>query len=76
MSWWNGPDPSDGDQFPWDGLPAGVRAAAFWGAVALPVAYVPLFATGLDTTEHQLLLIGLLAVNVVVVVLGHRYRIE
>lgn len=76
MSRQRGLDPFDWDSRRFGPVLARLRAAAFWVAVCLPVAYVPLLATGLDTTEHQLLLVGFLSLNVIVVVLGHRYRTE
>lgn len=51
-------------------LLAAPRAVAFWSAVALPLAYMPLLYEGLTGSEAVLLL-GLVAVNMVAFVLGH-----
>lgn len=50
-----------------------VRAVAFWLAVVLPLAYLPLLAdgfTGADLVPFTVVL----AANVVVLTLGHEYR--
>lgn len=48
------------------------RAASFWAAIVLPVAYLPLLAGGL-TGGDVLLFTALVAVNVGAFVLGHDY---
>lgn len=49
---------------------ARVRAAAFWSAVALPVVYLPLVATG-TVWEQPLAFCALLALNAVTFLVGH-----
>jgi hypothetical protein len=51
-------------------LLAAPQAVAFWSAIALPLAYMPLLYGGLNGSE-ALLLIGLVAANLVAFVLGH-----
>lgn len=50
-----------------------VEGLAFWTAVFVPVAYVPLLLTGLSTVGDAALLIQLLTVNTLALVLGHGY---
>ncbi len=50
-----------------------VRAIAFWTAVLLPFAYVPLLATGLDSVTMALTFVALMAVNVCALVVGQPY---
>jgi uncharacterized membrane protein len=57
-------------------VPSPVIAAAFWTAIVLPFVYLPLLATGLNTTEAQLLFVVLVALNVVMVIVGHSHRPE
>lgn len=51
---------------------AGVRAAAFWAAVVLPLAYVPAAygAMGFETWSA----LGLIAVHMACVVIGHEHN--
>jgi hypothetical protein len=51
-----------------------VRALAFWTAVALPVAYLPLLATGLDSLQVVVAFVTLVAVNVCALVVGQSYQ--
>lgn len=48
-----------------------VTAAAFWTAVVLPVAYVPLLLVGPVGGERALLVAALLAMNAIALVVGH-----
>jgi len=50
-----------------------VHAIAFWTAVLLPFAYVPLLATGLDSVPVALTFVVLIAVNVCALVVGQPY---
>ncbi len=50
-----------------------VRAIAFWTAVLLPLVYVPLLATGLDSVTMALTFVALMAVNVCALVVGQPY---
>lgn len=56
-------------------LLAPVRAAAFWSAVALPLVYLPLVATG-AVWDRPLAFCALLALNAVAFVAGHGYDPE
>lgn len=51
-------------------LVAGLRALAFWVAVVLPLAYLPmLYEVGI--TPSATTLVGLVAIHVVAIVVGH-----
>jgi len=52
---------------------AAVRAIAFWTAVVLPVMYVPLLATGLDSVRTAVTFAALAAVHVCTLVVGQPY---
>lgn len=54
---------------------APVRAAAFWTAVALPLAYLPLLATG-AVWDRPLAFCTLLALNAAAALVGHGYDPE
>ena len=54
---------------------APVRAAAFWSAVALPLAYVPLVATG-AAWDLPLVFCALLALNALAFLVGHGHDPE
>jgi hypothetical protein len=56
-------------------LAAPIRFVAFWIAVALPFLYLPLVAGGLNGGEPTAFL-GLLATNVVALVVGHGHRAD
>jgi hypothetical protein len=51
---------------------ATVRTLAFWLAVVLPLAYLPLLADGI-TGGELVPFVALLAANVVALLLGHDY---
>jgi hypothetical protein len=53
-------------------LVRGFRRLAFWLAIVLPVAYLPLLSAGVDG-RSGLLLAALLAVNLCCLLLGHEY---
>lgn len=58
---------------PWlvGGLATAVRTLAFWTAVLLPLAYLPLYLAG-DPRVTSVVAIGqLIALNVVALLLGH-----
>lgn len=61
---------------PAETVPPVVRAVAFWAAILLPLLYLPLFATGLDTRVENLALIALLAVNAAMILLGHQHETD
>lgn len=55
-----------------DGAVAAVRRLAFWGAVVLPLVYLPILST--PVTDRQfVVLAGLVAVNVLCLFVGHDY---
>lgn len=51
-----------------------VEQLAFYIAIMLPFVYVPLLLIGIDEPAHQLLFITLVALNVVVLIIGHSYN--
>lgn len=67
------PSPSLPEQFVRTTLRT-ASAAAFWLAVALPLCYLPLLATGLDSPPVVSTLGALLALNAVCLVVGHAHR--
>lgn len=48
-----------------------VSALSFWLGALLPFAYLPVLAAGLDSPSRLLTFLGLLALNVVALVIGH-----
>lgn len=50
-----------------------LSAVAFWGAIALPLLYVPLLAAGLGTTQDLVLFLGLFALHLVALFGGRSY---
>lgn len=71
--------PSTLPNLPTDGVLRALRrpieAAAFWLGVALPFAYLPVLAFGIEQIP-VLPLVGLLAANLVALVVGHGYAQE
>ena len=51
-----------------------VRAAAFWLAVALPFAYLPMLAGGIGSETELLTFLALIAANAVALLVGHDHR--
>lgn len=51
-----------------------VTAISFWLGTLLPVLYVPMFVLGLDSGPQFVAFLGVLAINVVALVIGHDYR--
>lgn len=51
-----------------------IEMIGFWTAVALPFLYVPLLVTGLDTMPRRITFVGLLALNVTALIVGHRHK--
>jgi len=47
------------------------RVVGFWTAVALPFLHIPFLMMGLDSTTDTLAFLGLFALNVVALVVGH-----
>jgi formate-dependent nitrite reductase membrane component NrfD len=54
-------------------LLAPVRGIAFWIAIALPFLYVPLLASGLESSAVRLAFVALVVCNVVALLVGHPY---
>ncbi|NKE36337.1 hypothetical protein GWG54_11000 [Natronococcus sp. JC468] len=48
-----------------------VTAIGFWIGALLPVVYLPVFVTGIDSVRALSLLFGLLAVHAIALILGH-----
>jgi len=55
-------------------LRVAVEAAFFWAAIVLPFLHVPLLLAGVGTSAETLAFAGLLALNLVALVVGHRHR--
>lgn len=55
-------------------LAAPLRAVGFWGAIVLPLAYLPVLATGLSSSLEAGLFLGLLGVNFLALYVGHAHR--
>lgn len=53
-----------------------VRVISFWAAIALPFLHLPLLLHGLNTTAELYAFLGLLALNLVALVVGHGYKTE
>lgn len=51
-----------------------VSAISFWGAIALPLLYLPLFYVGIDTTDELVAFLGLFGVHILALVGGRHYR--
>ena len=51
-----------------------VRAAAFWLAVALPFAYLPMLVGGIGSETQLLTFLALLAANVLALLVGHDHQ--
>ncbi|MFC3959735.1 hypothetical protein [Halovivax cerinus] len=50
-----------------------ITTVSFWLGTLLPVVYLPLLVSGIDSGGRFGLLVSLLALNVVALVLGHDY---
>ncbi|GAB3672535.1 hypothetical protein [Halopiger thermotolerans] len=53
-----------------------VSALGFWIGALFPIAYLPVFATGVDSPGRLSLLLGLVAINVLALVIGHDYALS
>lgn len=51
-----------------------VRRIAFWIAIVLPFTYLPLLATGIETTQTLLAFLVLVSLNVCALIVGHSHR--
>lgn len=56
------------------GLKTGVTGLAFWSAIVLPFLYLPLLAYGLRNSSIMGVFVGLVALNVIAAIIGHRYH--
>ena len=50
-----------------------IEAVAFWSAIALPFLHIPLLLYGLETNGRFAAFVGLLGLNVIAFIVGHRY---
>ncbi|WP_049926517.1 hypothetical protein [Halopiger goleimassiliensis] len=50
-----------------------VVAAGFWIGTLLPVAYLPVFVVGIESTTMLSVFFGLLLLNCLALVVGHGY---
>lgn len=50
-----------------------VTAVGFWLGTVLPVFYLPVFITGVDSVQTFSLLLALLAIHALALVVGHEY---
>ena len=69
----------DSEPKPWPGATSllhGIRALSFWSAIVLPFFHLPLLVVGLDTPTQSVVFLGLLALNIVTLVIGHSYQPE
>lgn len=53
-----------------------VQAVAFWGAIALPFAYLPLLAYGLRNETLAWIFLGLVGAHVVALFVGRSYSLD
>ncbi|WP_137288201.1 hypothetical protein [Natronorubrum halophilum] len=51
-----------------------IRMAGFWGAIALPILYLPVLANGLSTSFEAGLFLGLILLNLVALYVGHAHH--
>jgi len=54
-------------------LLAPIRGIAFWIAIALPFLYVPLLASGLQSSPVRIVFAALVVCNAVALLVGHPY---
>lgn len=65
----------DAVSWPSLGVISVIQAGAFWGAIMLPFVYLPVLFVGLeDNLARQLLFASLLALNVILLIVGHSHR--
>ena len=50
-----------------------VTAAGFWIGTLLPVAYLPVFLSGVDSVGSLSMVVGLLTVHALALIVGHDY---
>lgn len=66
----------EGVSLPQLGILPILQAGAFWGAILLPFVYLPMLVIGLETLNEYLLFVGLVALNAVLLVLGHPHHTD
>lgn len=54
-------------------VPESLAAAAFWAAILLPLAYVPLLASGIDTIARSGLFVSLVVLHLLTLRVGHTH---
>jgi len=54
-------------------LGATIRRVSFWAAIVLPVVYLPLLSSG-SGAETGYLVLGLLALNLIALFVGHNHH--
>lgn len=54
---------------------APMAALSFWCAIILPVLYLPLFASGIETTAGLLAFLGLFGLHVLTLIGGRSYHV-
>ncbi|QLG48761.1 hypothetical protein [Natrinema halophilum] len=55
-------------------LATAIRAAGFWSAIAMPILYFPLLASGLSTSIDGVLFLGLVVGHLLALYVGHAHR--
>ncbi|SDQ87562.1 hypothetical protein [Natronobacterium texcoconense] len=55
-------------------LAPSIRKVGFWAGIGLPFLHVPVLLTGLSTSIETLVFLGLLALNLGALYVGHSYR--
>ena len=55
-------------------LAAKIRVTGFWGTIVLPVAYVPVLATGLSTALDLGVFLALVGLNLLALYAGRAHR--
>lgn len=68
----DGVDPTLEDVTPTLAKP--IRIAGFWGAIVLPILYFPVLANGLSTSLEATVFLGLVALNLLALYVGHTHR--
>jgi len=53
-----------------------IRGLAFWIAIALPFLYIPLLASGLESSSVRTVFATLVACNAIALLIGHSHARE
>ncbi|ELY44013.1 hypothetical protein C494_18018 [Natronorubrum bangense JCM 10635] len=51
-----------------------IRTTGFWGAIVLPILYLPVLITGLSTSFEASLFLGLIILHLLALYVGHAHR--